>query len=66
MQKQEQPAESAPEPQEAPVLGRCALRPAVSGGDACEKAEDGCAIRGVRRSASTHGFTRASSSYVHI
>ena len=48
------------------MLGRCALRPAVSGGDACEKADDGCAIRGVRRSASTHGFTRASSSYVHI
>ena len=36
------------------MLGRCALRPAVSGGDACEKADDGCAIRGVRRSASTH------------
>ena len=48
------------------MLGRCALRPAVSGGDACEKAEDGCAIRGVRHSALTHVLTIASSSYVRV
>ena len=47
------------------MLGRCVLRPAaVSGGDACEKAEDGCAIRGALRSALTHAFTITSSSYV--
>ena len=44
------------------MLGRCALRPAVSGGDACEKAEDGCAIRGAPRSAFTLVLTTASSS----
>ena len=48
------------------MLGRCALRPAVSGGDACEKAEDGCAIRGVPRSAFTLVLTTASSSSYYV